>query len=170
MKAKETKATVKLVSDKVISDALNSDALIAKTYGKILNLFRMAYKLNKLSAQSEDSEFSAVNKAHYKALGLSAEKDFDSYNRFKAQASKAKAEIKPSAKANAKKSAKKPARTDIVTTPAEEQETLHKANPKDCVLNLASALVRDAKLDAEELKKFFSIEIVKELQKRKIIK
>lgn len=170
MKATETKVTVKTghTTAQIKSAKLALSGIVTNG-GKLIQFFRDAYTFNRLNAKSETSDFSKVNSACYAELNVSEKTDAKGYNVAKVQASKAKAEIKPSAKAKAKK-AEKPSKSELVTTPAEEQEAMHKADPKACVLNLASVLVRDAKLNAKELEAFFSAQIIAELKKRKIVK
>ena len=171
MKENKAKVTVKTGHTTAqIKGAKLALSGIVTNGGKLIQFFRDAYTFNRLNAKSETSDFSKVNSACYAELQVSEKSDANGYNVAKVQASKAKAEIKPSAKAKATKKAEKPSKPELVTTPAEKQEAMHKADPKACVLNLATVLARDAKLNAKELEVFFSAQIIAELKKRKIVK
>ena len=171
MNTKEAKATVKTGhTNAQIKDAKNALNGIGTNEGKIIHFYRAAYVFNRLTAKSDNADFTKVNSACYLELGVSEKIDAKKYNTAKVLASRAKAEIRPSVKAKAKKKVVAPVKNELVTTPAEEQVAMHVNNPKDCVLNLATSLVRDAKMKAIDLELYFSKSIVEELKKRKIVK
>lgn len=130
--------------------------------GKLIQFFRDAYTFNKLNAKSETGDFSKVNSACYAELQVSEKTDAKGYNVAKVQASKAKAEIKPSDAKKAKKATKKPAKEVIVTTPAEIQEEAFQAlNPVDLFANVISRMKAEKKMDKAEIEKAFNSALVR---------